>query len=125
MDLIGERTEGAGDLLKKRVGDVEEFIDAVERVAAGGTALDPEVVSRMLGRRRTEGSVDGLTPRERDVLGLIAEGKSNQGIAQALVVTEAAVEKHVTSSFHKLGLGPTPTQHRRVLGVLAYLRDSA
>jgi DNA-binding NarL/FixJ family response regulator len=79
MDLIGERAEGAGYLLKERVGDVEEFIDAVERVAAGGTALGPEVVGRMLGRRRTEGPVERLTPRERDVLGLMAEGKSNQG----------------------------------------------
>jgi DNA-binding NarL/FixJ family response regulator len=125
MDLIGERAEGAGYLLKERVGDVEEFIGAVERVAAGGSALDPEVVGRMLGRRRAEGPVDRLTPRERDVLASMAEGKSNQGIAEALVVTEAAVEKHVTSIFHKLGLGPTPTAHRRVLAVLAYLRDSA
>jgi DNA-binding NarL/FixJ family response regulator len=124
MDLIGERAEGAGYLLKERVGDVEEFIGAVERVAAGGSALDPEVVGRMLGRRRAEGPVDRLTPRERDVLASMAEGKSNQGIAEALVVTDAAVEKHVTSIFHKLGLGPTPTAHRRVLAVLAYLRDS-
>jgi DNA-binding NarL/FixJ family response regulator len=126
MELIGERAEGAGYLLKERVGDVEEFIDAVERVAAGGSALDPEVVGRMLGRRRTsEGPVARLTPREHDVLASMAEGKSNQGIAEALVVTEAAVEKHVTSIFHKLGLGPTPTEHRRVLAVLTYLRDSA
>jgi DNA-binding NarL/FixJ family response regulator len=125
LDLIGERAEGAGYLLKERVGDVEEFIDAVERVAAGGSALDPEVVGRMLGRRRTEGPVDRLTPRERDVLASMAEGKSNQGIAESLVVTEAAVEKHVTSIFHKLGLGTTPTEHRRVLAVLTYLRDSA
>ena len=124
MDLIGDRAEGAGYLLKERVGDVEEFIDAVERVAAGGTALDPEVVGRMLGRRRAEGPVERLTPRERDVLGLMAEGKSNQGIAEGLVVTEAAVEKHVTNIFHKLGLGPKPMEHRRVLAVLAYLRDS-
>lgn len=124
LELIGERAEGAGYLLKERVGDVEEFIDAVERVAAGGSALDPEVVGRMLGRRRTEGPVDRLTPRERDVLASMAEGKSNHGIAEALVVTEAAVEKHVTSIFHKLGLGPTPTEHRRVLAVLTYLRDS-
>jgi DNA-binding NarL/FixJ family response regulator len=126
MELIGERAEGAGYLLKERVGDVEEFIDAVERVAAGGSALDPEVVGRMLGRRRTsEGPVARLTPREHDVLASMAEGKSNQGIAEALVVTEAAVEKHVTGIFHKLGLGPTPTEHRRVLAVLTYLRDSA
>jgi DNA-binding NarL/FixJ family response regulator len=124
LELIGDRAEGAGYLLKERVGDVEEFIDAVERVAAGGSALDPEVVGRMLGRRRTEGPVDRLTPRERDVLASMAEGKSNHGIAEALVVTEAAVEKHVTSIFYKLGLGPTPTEHRRVLAVLTYLRDS-
>jgi DNA-binding NarL/FixJ family response regulator len=123
LDLIGQRPEGAGYLLKERVGDVEEFIAAVERVAAGGSALDPEVVGRMLGRRAA-GPVDRLTPRERDVLAAMAEGKSNQGIAETLVVTEAAVEKHVTGIFHKLGLGPTPTEHRRVLAVLTYLRDA-
>jgi DNA-binding NarL/FixJ family response regulator len=124
LDLIAEQPAGAGYLLKERVGDVDEFINAVERVAAGGSALDPEVVGRMLGRRRAEGPVARLTPRERDVLGSMAEGKSNQGIAEALVVTEAAVEKHVTSIFQKLDLGPTPTEHRRVLAVLTYLRDS-
>jgi DNA-binding NarL/FixJ family response regulator len=124
LDLIGERAEGVGYLLKERVGDVEAFIDAVKRVAAGGSALDPEVVGRMLGRRRAEGPVDTLSPRERDVLASMAEGKSNQGIADALVVTEAAVEKHVTSIFQKLGLGQTQTEHRRVLAVLTYLRDS-
>jgi DNA-binding NarL/FixJ family response regulator len=124
LELIGERAEGAGYLLKERVGDVEEFIAAVERVAAGGSALDPEVVGRMLGSRRVEGPVDRLTPRERDVLAAMAEGKSNKGIAEALVVTEAAVEKHVTGIFHKLGLGATPTEHRRVLAVLTWLRDS-
>ena len=125
LELIGDRAEGAGYLLKERVGDLEEFIDAVTRVAAGGSALDPEVVARMLGRRRDEGPVDRLTPRERDVLASMAEGKSNQGIAEALVVTEAAIEKHVTSIFQKLGLGPMPTEHRRVHAVLTYLRDSA
>ena len=124
LELIGERAEGAGYLLKERVGDVEEFIAAVHRVAAGGSALDPEVVGRMLGRRHVEGPVDRLTPRERDVLAAMAEGKSNQGIAEALVVTEAAVEKHVTGIFHKLGLGPTPMEHRRVLAVLTYLRNA-
>jgi DNA-binding NarL/FixJ family response regulator len=124
LDLIGQRAEGAGYLLKERVGDVDEFIAAVERVAAGGSALDPEVVGRMLGRRRAEGPLDRLTPRERDVLAAMAEGKSNQGIAEALVVTEAAVEKHVTGIFHKLGLGTTPTEHRRVVAVLTYLRDA-
>ena len=124
LDLIGDRPEGVGYLLKERVGDVQAFTDAVRRVAAGGSALDPEVVGRMLGRRRADGPLERLSPRERDVLGAMAEGKSNQGIAEALVVTEAAVEKHVTGIFHKLGLGPTPTEHRRVLAVLAYLRDT-
>jgi DNA-binding NarL/FixJ family response regulator len=124
LELIGERAEGVGYLLKDRVGDVEAFTEAVGRVAAGGSALDPEVVRRMLGRRRPAGRLDRLTARERDVLAVMAEGKSNQGIAQELYVTEAAVEKHVTSIFHKLELGPTPTEHRRVLAVLAYLRVS-
>ena len=125
LDLIGERPDGVGYLLKERVGDVDAFIDAVKRVAAGGSALDPEVVGRMLGRRRPDGPIQSLSPRERDVLGAMAEGKSNQGIADALVVTEAAVEKHVTSIFQKLGLGPTPMEHRRVLAVLTYLSESA
>ena len=125
MDLIGDHAEGAGYLLKERVGDVEEFINAVERVAAGGSALDPEIVGRMLGRRRREGPLDRLSPRERDVLAAMAEGKSNQGIAEGLFVTDAAVEKHVTSIFHKLELGATPTGHRRVLAVLTYLRNAA
>jgi DNA-binding NarL/FixJ family response regulator len=124
VDLIGERPEGVGYLLKERVGDVEVFIDAVNRVAAGGSALDPAVVARMLGRRRGEGPLDRLTPRERDVLGAMAEGKSNKGIAESLVVTQAAVEKHVTSIFHKLELDPGATEHRRVLAVLTYLSDS-
>jgi DNA-binding NarL/FixJ family response regulator len=124
LDLIGESAEGVGYLLKERVGDVDAFRDAVTRVAAGGSALDPEVVGRMLGRRRREGPLDELSPRERDVLGLLAEGKSNHGIAEALVVTNAAVEKHVTSIFHKLGLQTSATDHRRVLAALTYLRDS-
>jgi DNA-binding NarL/FixJ family response regulator len=124
VELIGERPEGVGYLLKERVGDVDAFIDAVERVAAGGSALDPEVVGRMLGRRKNDGPLASLSPRELDVLGAMAEGKSNRGIAQELVVTEAAVEKHVTGIFHKLGLGPTPTEHRRVLAVLTYLQGS-
>jgi DNA-binding NarL/FixJ family response regulator len=121
MDLIGDRAEGVGYLLKERVGDVDAFVEAVGRVAAGGSALDPEIVGRMLGRRAADSPVDRLSPRERDVLGSMAEGKSNQGIAQALFITEAAVEKHVTNIFHKLELGPTPTEHRRVRAVLAYL----
>jgi DNA-binding NarL/FixJ family response regulator len=123
LDLIGESAEGVGYLLKERVGDIEVFTDAVARVAAGGSALDPEVVGRMVGRRRSEGPLDELTPRERDVLVELAQGKSNQGIAEALVVTTAAVEKHVTSIFHKLGLQTSPTEHRRVLAALTYLRD--
>jgi DNA-binding NarL/FixJ family response regulator len=122
VELIGDRPEGVGYLLKERVGDVDAFVDAVERVAGGGSALDPEVVGRMLGRRRADGPIDRLSARERDVLAAMAEGKSNRGIAAELVVTEAAIEKHVTSIFHKLGLGPTTTEHRRVLAVLAFLR---
>ncbi|HWC85062.1 MAG TPA: response regulator transcription factor [Solirubrobacteraceae bacterium] len=124
LDLIGERAEGVGYLLKERVGDVESFIDAVTRVAAGGSALDPEVVGRMLGRRQRNRPLDRLSQRERDVLGAMAEGKSNHGIAQALLVSQAAVEKHVTSIFNKLDLDPAQTDHRRVLAVLAYLRDT-
>ena len=122
LDLIGDHPEGVGYLLKERVGDVEVFIDAVNRVAAGGSALDPEVVARMLGRRRDEGPLDRLSPRERDVLAAMAEGRSNKGIAEALVVTQAAVEKHVTSIFQKLELDPT--EHRRVLAVLTYLSEA-
>jgi DNA-binding NarL/FixJ family response regulator len=123
LDLIGDRAEGVGYLLKERVGDVEVFIDAVARVAAGGSALDPEVVGRMLGRRRPEGALDQLTPRDREVLAAVAEGKSNHGIAEALVITNAAVEKHISSIFHKLGLAPERTEHRRVLAALTYLKS--
>src|SRR3984885_10165360 len=118
VDLIGERAEGVGYLLKERVGDVESFIDAVTRVAGGGSALDPEVVGRMLGRRHRDSPLDRLSPRERDVLGAMAEGKSNHGIAQSLLVSQAAVEKHVTSIFHKLGVGRAQSEHRRVLSAL-------
>jgi DNA-binding NarL/FixJ family response regulator len=124
LDLIGESAEGVGYLLKERVGDVDAFTDAVARVAAGGSALDPEVVGRMLGRRRRGGPLDDLSKRESQVLAYIAEGKSNHGIAEALVVTNAAVEKHVTSIFHKLGLDASPTEHRRVLAAVTYLRDT-
>ncbi len=123
VQLIGERPEGVGYLLKERVGDVDAFIDAVRRVAAGGTALDPEIVARMVGRRRDR-PFHRLSPRERAVLAAMAEGKSNQGIAEALVVTQNTVEKHVTGIFHKLELDPGTTEHRRVLAVLAYLRES-
>ena len=125
LDLIGDSAEGVGYLLKERVGDVEAFTDAVARVAAGGSALDPEVVGRMLGRRRSAGGpLEQLTEREREVLAQIAEGKSNLGIAEALAVTTAAVQKHITSIFQKLGLEDTPTGHRRVLAALTYLRGS-
>jgi DNA-binding NarL/FixJ family response regulator len=125
LELIGDSAEGVGYLLKDRVGDVDAFTDAVARVAAGGSALDPEVVGRMLGRRRSHGGpLEELTGREREVLAQLAEGKSNRGIAEALVVTTAAVEKHVTSIFQKLGIESTPTGHRRVLAALTYLRDS-
>lgn len=124
VELIGEHPEGVGYLLKERVGDVGVFIDAVNRVASGGSALDPEVVGRMLGRRRDEGPLDRLSARESEVLGAMAEGRSNKGIAESLVVTQAAVEKHVTSIFQKLELDPAPTEHRRVLAVLTYLSDS-
>ncbi len=122
-ELIGERAEGVGYLLKERVGDVDAFIDAVKRVAGGGTALDPEVVARMLGRRRGDRPLDRLSPREREVLVAMAEGKSNRGIAESLFVTQAAVEKHITSIFEKLELEPAASEHRRVLAVLAYLKD--
>jgi DNA-binding NarL/FixJ family response regulator len=125
LDLIGDSAEGVGYLLKERVGDVDAFRDAVARVASGGSALDPEVVARMLGRRRHVGPLDELSPRERDVLVHLAEGKSNQGIAESLVVTTAAVEKHITSIFQKLGLDASPTEHRRVMAALTYLRDPA
>jgi DNA-binding NarL/FixJ family response regulator len=123
LDLIGDKAEGVGYLLKERVGDVEEFIAAVTRVAARGTALDSALVARMLGRRRRTGPLNVLTPRERDVLTHLAQGKSNTGIAETLGVTTAAVERHVTSIFQKLGLEVSPTEHRRVLAALAYLRD--
>jgi DNA-binding NarL/FixJ family response regulator len=123
LDLIGENAEGVGYLLKDRVGDVEVFTDAVARVAAGGSAIDPEVVGRMLGRRRARGGpLENLTEREREVLAQLAEGKSNRGIAEALVVTTAAVEKHVKSIFQKLGIDSTPYGHRRVLAVVTYLQ---
>jgi DNA-binding NarL/FixJ family response regulator len=124
VQLIGDRAEGVGYLLKERVADVDVFIDAVERVADGGTALDPVVIARMLGRQRRSGPLDELSPREREVLSVMAEGKSNQGIAEALVISQPAVEKHIRNIFQKLLLGPTPTEHRRVLAVLTYLRDA-
>jgi DNA-binding NarL/FixJ family response regulator len=121
LDLVGDDPAGVGYLLKERIGDVEMFIDAVERVAQGGTALDTEVVALMLGRRRPDDPLESLTPRERDVLAAMAEGKSNRGIAADLLISEAAVEKHTTSIFNKLKLGPSPNEHRRVLAALKYL----
>jgi DNA-binding NarL/FixJ family response regulator len=112
-----------GYLLKDRVSDVNEFADAVRRVGEGGSALDPTIVSQLVGRRRRDDPIDQLTPREREVLGLMAEGRSNSGIAEQLVVTERAVEKHVTSIFSKLQLPAASEDHRRVLAVLAYLRS--
>jgi len=121
LELLGDDAAGVGYLLKDRVSDLERFADAVRRVAEGGSALDPEVVSQMLGRRRIEDPLAELTPREREVLGLMAEGRSNQAIAAALVISERAVEKHVTSIFAKLNLPPAAEDHRRVLAVLAFL----
>jgi DNA-binding NarL/FixJ family response regulator len=122
MDLIGSDASGVGYLLKDRIADVQTFADAVRRVAAGGSALDPEIVALMVGRRRKADPLEDLTARERQVLALMAEGKSNLGIAEALNVTLAAVEKHIGKIFAKLGLGNEPLEHRRVLAVLTLLR---
>ena len=122
LDLVGDRADGVGYLLKDRVGDLALFTDAVRRVARGGSALDPEVVQRMVGRRRANSPLDDLTPRELQVLSLMAEGRSNQGIADELIVTVAAVERHITSIFAKLDLRTVPEDHRRVLAVLEFLR---
>ena len=124
MDLVADSAEGVGYLLKENVGELRMFTEAVRRVASGGSALDPAVVARLVGRKRKAGPLDNLTPRERDVLALVAEGRSNAGVAQELVVSVAAVERHVTSIFDKLGLHQSPEQHRRVLAVLKYLRAS-
>ncbi|MFF5141624.1 response regulator [Streptomyces sp. NPDC013157] len=119
-ELLGGGTSGIGYLLKDRVGRVDEFLDALERVAVGGTALDPEVVTELLARRK-DSPIDSLTPREREVLGLMAEGHDNATIAATLVVTERAVHKHIGNVFLKLNLPPSDSGHRRVLAVLAYL----
>jgi len=123
-ELLADSARGVGYLLKDRVADVREFVDALTRVAAGGTALDPEVVAQLLGRSRRDGLAE-LTPREREVLERMAEGLSNAGIAAALVVSERAVEKHVANIFLKLDLPPSETDNRRVLAVLRYLQGLA
>ena len=122
-DLVADGAQGVGYLLKEKVGDLRVFTDAVRRVADGGSALDPDVVARLVGRRRRSSPLDRLTKRETEVLSLIAEGYSNAGVAGELVVTVAAVERHVTSIFDKLGLHRSPDQHRRVLAVLNYLQS--
>lgn len=123
FDLVAEGAQGVGYLLKEKVGDLRTFTDAVRRVAEGGSALDPDVVTRLVGRRNRSGPLDSLTKRESEVLALIAEGLSNAGVAQQLVITVSAVERHVSSIFDKLGLHQSPEQHRRVLAVLNYLRS--
>ena len=122
FDLVADGAQGVGYLLKEKVGDLRVFTDAVRWVADGGSALDPDVVARLVGRRRRGSPLDSLTKRETEVLALIAEGYSNAGAARELVVTVAAVERHVTSIFDKLGLRQSPDQHRRVLAVLHYLQ---
>jgi DNA-binding NarL/FixJ family response regulator len=122
-ELLAEGRGGVGYLLKDRILDVGEFVDAVRRVAAGGTALDPEVVAQLVSRRRKDGPLDTLTERELEVLALMAEGKSNTGIAESLVLTVGAVEKHIASIFGKLRLPQSGGEHRRVLAVLAYLQE--
>ena len=124
LELLSESTQSTGYLLKDRISDVETFTDAVQRVARGGSALDPEVVALLLGRRRREDPLAELTPREREVLALMAEGRTNASMADSLVVTERAIEKHVTGIFSKLGLPPAAADHRRVLAVLAFLRSA-
>ena len=120
--LVADGADGVGYLLKEKVGDLRVFVDAVQRVADGGSVLDPDVVARLVGRKRKDSPLDNLTPREHEVLALIAEGRSNAGIASELVVTVAAIERHVTGIFDKLGLRQAPDAHRRVLAVLQYLQ---
>jgi DNA-binding NarL/FixJ family response regulator len=123
LDLLSESAEGVGYLLKDRISDVAEFAGAVRRVAEGGSALDPAVVGLLVGRSRKDDPISALTPREREVLELMAEGRSNQAISERLFITERAVEKHVTSIFGKLRLPADAADHRRVLAVLAFLRQ--
>src|SRR5262245_20952470 len=123
-ELLADGRGGVGYLLKDRIMDVDDFVDAVRRVAVGGTALDPEVVAQLFSRRQAEGPLERLTSREREVLALMAEGRSNAAIARQLVLTVGAVEKHVASILAKLRLPPSEDDHRRVLAVLTYLQDS-
>jgi len=123
-ELLAGGEGGVGYLLKDRIMEVDDFVDAVRRVAGGGTALDPEVVRQLFARQRADGPLERLTPRETEVLGLMAEGRSNSAIASQLVLTIGAVEKHVANIFMKLRLPPSDTDHRRVLAVLAYLRGT-
>jgi len=120
-ELLADRAGGVGYLLKDRVGDVREFMDALRRVANGGTALDPEVVAQLMARNRADDPLSTLTPREREVLAAMAEGRTNIGIAKQLSITEGAAEKHISNIFGKLQLPESPSDHRRVLAVLAYL----
>ncbi len=124
-ELLSDGRGGVGYLLKDRIFEVDDFVDAVRRVAGGGTALDSEVVAQLFARQRPEGPLDALTPREREVLGLMAEGRSNAGIAEELVVTVGAVEKHIASILGKLDLHPSTGDHRRVMAVLAYLEEGS
>jgi DNA-binding NarL/FixJ family response regulator len=123
LQLFSERPAGFGYLLKDRVLEIDEFLEAVRRVGRGGTSIDPEVVAQLFGRRRAQGPLDELTPREREVLGLMAEGRSNRGICEKLVLSPKTVETHVNGIFTKLGLAPATEGHRRVLAVLAFLRS--
>lgn len=123
MQLLSESAEKVGYLLKDRISDVGQFVDAVRRVAAGGSAIDPQIVTTLLRRRRSDDPLDRLTPREREVLELMAAGNSNSGIAERLVITQRAVEKYVSSVFDKLGLPSTGSESRRVLAVLLFLRN--
>ncbi len=123
-ELLASGGAGVGYLLKERVGEVAAFVDAIERVAAGGSVMDPSVVRQMLGRGRRDDPLGGLTPRERTVLAVMAEGKSNAGIAEALTISGASVEKHVTAIFRKLELRNDTTEHRRVQAVLKYVRST-
>jgi DNA-binding NarL/FixJ family response regulator len=122
-ELLADGADGVGYLLKERVGKVEEFAEAAGRVSDGGSAVDPEVVARMLGRRRERSSIGELSPRELEVMAAMAEGKSNRGIAAALVISVPAVEKHITRILGKLGIDDVDTEHRRVHAVLTYLRE--